>query len=379
MGMLDDIRVLDFSHVYFGPYSTMIMGDMGAEIIKVEPIWGEVARFYAPLVGGMSSVFLYLDRNKKGMTLNLKDPKGVEIALSLAERSDVVVENFKRGTMDKLGLGYEDVRRVRPDVIYASLSGFGLSGPYTNRLSYAPMAGAYGGWYRLSGDLIDPKGPPVRPADWHGDLDPGLWAVIAILGALRHRDKTGEGQLIDVAQLDCMIAQTGVSITRYTMSGELPWQAHDKYIGLDTFGMFQAEDGWVYIAADPHMKERLMKAMRVESLETTEELRKWVSDKKVGYVIETLVAEQVPVAPILQIDQTLEDPHVKARGIISSVEHPTAGNVRSPGFPVKLSRTPGTIRMPAPQLGEHNEEVLTGLLGYSKGDVEDLRKRGVIS
>jgi CoA:oxalate CoA-transferase len=179
--------------------------------------------------------------------------------------------------------------------------------------------------------------------------------------------------------LDCMIAQTGVSITRYTMSGELPWQAHDKYIGLDTFGMFQAEDGWVYIAADPHMKERLMKAMRVESLETTEELRKWVSDKKVGYVIETLVAEQVPVAPILQIDQTLEDPHVKARGIISSVEHPTAGNVRSPGFPVKLSRTPGTIRMPAPQLGEHNEEVLTGLLGYSKGDVEDLRKRGVIS
>jgi len=379
MGMLDDIRVLDFSHVYFGPYSTMILGDMGAEVIKVEPIWGEVARFYAPLVGGMSSVFLYLDRNKKGMTLNLKDPKGVEIALSLVEKSDVVVENFKRGTMDKLGLGYKDVRRTRPDIIYASLSGFGLSGSYTNRLSYAPMAGAYGGWYRLSGDLIDPKGPPVRPADWHGDLDPGLWAVIAILGALRHRDKTGEGQLIDVAQLDCMIAQTGVSITRYTMSGELPWQAHDKYIGLDTFGMFQAEDGWVYIAADPHMKERLMRAMGVESLETTEELREWVSDKKMDYIVETLVAEQVPVAPILQIDQTLEDPHVKARGIISSVEHPTAGVVRSPGFPVKLSRTPGTIRMPAPQLGEHNEEVLTGLLGYSKGDVEDLRKWGVIS
>jgi crotonobetainyl-CoA:carnitine CoA-transferase CaiB-like acyl-CoA transferase len=163
------------------------------------------------------------------------------------------------------------------------------------------------------------------------------------------------------------------------MSGELPWQAHDKYIGLDTFGMFQVEDGWVYIAADPHMKERLIRAMGVESLETTEELRGWVSDKKMDYIVETLVAEQVPVAPILQIDQTLEDPHVKARGIISSVEHPTAGVVRSPGFPVKLSRTPGTIRMPAPQLGEHNEEVLTGLLGYSKGDVEDLRKQGVIS
>jgi len=379
MGMLDDIRILDFSHVYYGPFSTMILADMGAEVIKVEPPWGEVARLYPPLFGGMSTVFLYLDRNKKGVTLNLKHPKAVEIALRLAEGSDVVVENFKRGTMDKLGLGYEDIKKVKPDIIYASLSGFGLTGPYTQRLSFAPMASAYCGWYRLTGDSVDPDGPPIRPAEWHGDLDPGLWGVIAILGAIRHRDRTGEGQLVDVAQLDCMIAQTGVSITRYTMSGELPWQAEKKYIGLSTFGMFEAEDGWVYIAADPYMRERLMKAMGVEALETTEELKEWVASRKVNDIVESLAAEAVPVAPILQIDQTLEDLHVKARGIITSVEHPTAGTVRSPSFPVKLSGSPASIRMPAPQLGEHNEEVLTQLLGYSKEEVDELRKEGVIA
>jgi CoA:oxalate CoA-transferase len=378
MGMLDDIRVLDFSHVFFGPYTTMILGDMGADVIKIEPPWGEAARLYPPLYGGISGVFLYLDRNKRGMTLNLKDPRAREIALALAEKSDVVVENFKRGTMYKLGLGYEDVKKVKPDIIYTSLSGFGLDGPYMERTSFAPIASAIAGWMRLTGDLVDSEGPPIRSAEWHGDLDPGLWGVISILGAIRHHDKTGEGQLIDVSQLDTMIAQTGVSITRYAMSGELPWQAREKYMGLSTFGLFEAVDGWVYIAADPYMVPRLMKGMGVESLDTTEELREWVSSHIVNDILEALVAESIPVAPVLQIDQTLEDPHVKARGIIQEMEHPTAGKVRSPGFPVKMSKTPGTARLPAPQLGQHNEEVLTQLLGYTKEQVADFRKAGVI-
>ena len=379
MGMLDDIRVLDFSHVYFGPYSTMILADMGAEVIKVEPPWGEIARFYPPLVGGVSTVFHYLDRNKKGVALNLKHPKGREIALRLAEKSDIIVENFKRGTMDKLGLGYEDIRRVRPDVIYASLSGFGLDGPYMRRPSFAPIAGAMSGWYRLTGDIVDPEGPPIQPAEWHGDLDPALWAVIAILGALRHRDRTGEGQLVDVAQLDCMIAQTGVSITLYTATGDLPWQSGRKHMALDTFAIFKAEDGWVYIGADPNMQERLLRAMGVESLGSTKQLREWVAARKVEEVMDALIAVDVPVAPILNIDEALEDPQVRARGIIISVEHPVAGTIRFPGFPVKMSRTPGSIRSAAPLLGQHNEEVLTKLLGYSKEEVEELRKGGVIT
>lgn len=379
MGMLDDIRILDFSHVYFGPYTTMVLGDMGADVIKVEPPWGEVARLYPPLFGGMSTVFLYLDRNKRGITLNLKNPKAVEIALALAEKSDVVVENFKRGTMDKLGLGYEDVRKVRPDIIYASLSGFGLTGPYMSRPSFAPIASAMSGWFRLTGDIADPEGPPLRPSDWHGDLDPGLWGVIAILGAIRHRDMTSEGQVVDVAQLDCMIAQTGVTVTRYTMSGELPWQASQKYMGLSTFGMFEATDGWVYIASDPHMMPRLLRGMGVETLEKIEELKEWVASRNVRDIVERLTAVSVPVAPVYQVDKMLEDPHVKARGVIQSVEHPSAGTVKSPGFPVKLSKTPGTIRRAAPQLGQHNEEVLTQLLGYTREQVADLRKDGVIA
>jgi CoA:oxalate CoA-transferase len=377
--MLDDIRILDFSHVYFGPYTTMILGDMGADVIKIEPPWGEVARLYPPLFGGMSTVFLYLDRNKRGMTLNLKEPKAVEIALALAEKSDVVVENFKRGTMEKLGLGYEAIKKVKPDIIYSSLSGFGLDGPYMSRPSFAPIASAIAGWFRLTGDILDPEGPPIRSAEWHGDLDPGLWGVIAILGAIRHRDRTGEGQIVDVSQLDSMIAQTGVSITRYTMSGELPHEARRRYMGLSTFGMFEASDGWVYIASDPHMMPRLLRGMGLEELETTEELKEWVSYRKVADIVEALSAESVPVAPVYQIDQMLEDPHVKARGVIQEMEHVTAGKVRTPGFPVKLSRSPASIRRPAPQLGEHNEEILTQLLGYTKEEVAGLRKAGVIA
>ena len=380
MGMLDDIRILDFSHVYFGPYTTMILGDMGADVIKVEPPWGELARMYAPLYGGMSSVFLYLDRNKKGVTLNLKEPKAVEIAMALVEKSDVIVENFKRGTMDKLGLGYEAVKKVKPDIIYASLSGFGLTGPYMPRASFAPIASAMAGWYWLTGRGIDPEGPPLRPAEWHGDLDPGLWGVIAILGAIRYRDRTGEGQLVDVAQLDTMIAQTGVGITRHTMRVDHPQPAMDRpTIALSTFGMFKTLDGWVYIAADPHMKNRLERGMGVESLETSDELKEWAESNKTMDIVNALAPQSVPVAPVYDLEAMLEDPHVKAREIITEMEHPSAGMVRSPGFPVKLEKSPASIRLPAPTLGQHNEEVLTELLGYSKEQVVDLRKAGVIT
>jgi CoA:oxalate CoA-transferase len=199
------------------------------------------------------------------------------------------------------------------------------------------------------------------------------------LGAIRHRDRTGEGQLIDVSQLDCMIAQTGVSITQYTMSKELPWQSHRKYIGLSTFGMFKASDDWVYIAAEPNMKERLLKGMGVEALETTDELRSWAASRKVDEIVKTLSENSVPVAPIYPIDRTLEDPHVEARGIIQATEHSTAGIVRSPRFPVVMSKTPGTLRRPAPQLGQHNDEILTQILGYTEEQVSDLRKEGVIA
>jgi crotonobetainyl-CoA:carnitine CoA-transferase CaiB-like acyl-CoA transferase len=379
LGMLDDIRVLDFSHVYFGPYSTMIMADMGAEIIKIEPPWGEVARLYPPLYGGMSSSFHYLDRNKKGLSINLKDPEAIKIVKKLVKQCDVVVENFKRGSMDKLGLGYEELKKEKPDIIYASLSGFGLDGPYRDRPSFAPIAGSYSGWYRITGDAIDPKGPPIRPAEWHGDLDPALFAVIGILGAIRHRDKTGEGQVVDVSQLDCMIAQCGVAITGYTLSGKLGYERVTDIPGPRTFGMFKVTDGYVYIAADPYMHERLKKAMNIDDLGTGDTvLSEWVKNQTMQEVVDTLAPASIPVAPILQINETIEDPHVKARKLMIELDHATAGKVKMPGFPVKLSKTPGNIRRPAPILGEHNLEVLGDLLGYTEEQVSELRKKGTL-
>ncbi len=378
MGMLDDVRILDFTHVYFGPYATMIMADMGADVIKIEPPWGEMMRMAPPFYGGVSGVFHYLDRNKRGLSINMKDPKALEIVKELVKHSDVVIENFKRGTMDKLGLSYEQVKKINPKIIYASLSGFGLDGPYKDRPSFAPIAGSFSGWYRLTGDIVDPNGPPIRPAEWHGDLDPGLWAVIGVLGALRHRDKTGEGQLLDVAQLDVMIAQSGVAITGYTLSGKLPHERKEMRPGPNTFGMFKALDGYVYIAAETQMHPKLMAAMGVEDLgEGSVVIDNWVKDKTVQKIVETL-KDHVPVAPVQNIDKAIEDPQVKSRGTIVEVDHKTAGKVRMPGFPLKFEKTPGIIKMGAPLLGEHTAQVLKEILGYNDLQIEELAKAGTI-
>ncbi|MFB0558634.1 MAG: CaiB/BaiF CoA transferase family protein [Candidatus Bathyarchaeia archaeon] len=379
MTILEKVRVLDFTHVYFGPYTTMILADMGADVIKVEPPWGEIARMYPPLFGGASRVFHYLDRNKRSLTLNLKEPKGVEIALALAERSDVVVENFSRGAMERLGLGYEDIKEVRPDIVYASLSGFGLDGPYADRPSFASMASALSGWYRITGDIVDPEGPPIRPAEWHGDLDPALYAVIGILGALIHRERTGEGQLVDVSQLDCMLAQNGIPITGYLIAGLHPWEINRKYMGQRFIRFFRASDGWVFIHGTPRMVDRLKVAMGVEELKSREEVDGWVAKRTVQEVLDVLVEAQVPVAPIYGLGEVVEDPQVRHRGMIVEIEHPEAGVVKTVNFPVKFSKAPASISRPAPLLGQHNDEVLTKLLGYGKDELGDLRKRGVIT
>jgi crotonobetainyl-CoA:carnitine CoA-transferase CaiB-like acyl-CoA transferase len=356
----------------------MILADLGADVIKVEPLWGEVAREYSPKFGGVSGVFHYLDRNKRGITLDLKSSEGREIALELAKKSDILIENFSRGAMDRLGLGYEAIKKVKPDIIYASLSGFGLDGPYAKRPSFASIASSMSGWYRLTGDLIDPHGPPVLPAEWHGDLDPGLYAVIGILSALLHREWTGESQQIDVSQLDCMIAQNGIPLTNYFLSGLLPWEHRAQSSGLRFMGSFEASDGWVFIHTSPRMVERLMKGMGVEVLNSREDLEIWVSEKKIDEIVNSLNAVGVPAAPINTLKEVSEDLHVKHRGMIVSVEHPEAGIVRSPNHPIKYSDTKPEMRYAAPLLGQHNSEVLSELLGYDEAKIDELRSAKVI-
>lgn len=214
---LEDIRVLDLTHVWFGPWCTMMMADMGAEVIRVEPPWGAIDRLAeGALFGGASYTFHHLNLNKKDLTLNLKDPEGLAIFKELVKKSDVVVQNFSPGTMEDLGLGYDVLKELNPSVIYAALSGFGQYGPYREWRSYAMIAEAMSGHTMLTGENHDPKGPPIEMAQAYGDLGPGTMAVMSILMALRYRDKTGKGQMIDVAQLDCMVAYN-TAITGYML------------------------------------------------------------------------------------------------------------------------------------------------------------------
>ena len=376
-GLLSGVTVLDLSHVYYGPYTTMILASMGAEVIKIEPPWGEMSRLYPPMVNGESSPFMYLNRSKKGMTINLKSEEGKNIFFKLLENADVVVENFKRGTMEKLGLGYNDLLKSKPNIIYAALSGFGVYGPYHDRPSFAPVAEAMSGWMRLTGDLIDPKGPPIRPAEYHGDLDPALWAVVGILAALRHKEITGEGQLLDVAQLDCMIAQTGIPISNYLVEGKLAWEIWDERptAGI-LFGFFKTVDGYVYVAAEAGQVDRLKKLTGSE-LESNEDLQNWVSNKKSEDVINAFIEINVPVAPIYQLNEVVDDPQVRARNMIVEVKHPRAGKIKQPNFPLKFSEMDAIVKA-APMIGQHNVQILTDL-GYSEKEIVDLRKAGVIT
>ena len=217
MKILEDIRVLDLTQFWFGPFCTMMLADFGADVIRVEPPWGSVDRVAdAALFGGVSYTFHHLNLNKKGLTLNLKDPEGLGVFKELVKVSDVVVQNFRPGTMERLGLGYDVLRELNPNIIYAALSGFGQTGPYAQRPCFAPIAEALSGHSRLTGDNVDPDGPPIEMAQAYGDLGPGLFAAMSVVAAIRHRDRTGEGQMIDVAQLDCMAA-LNTALTGYNL------------------------------------------------------------------------------------------------------------------------------------------------------------------
>jgi len=377
--ILEDIRVADLTHVWFGPWCTRILAMLGAEVIKIEPPWGGFIRYMPPIFGDAGPNFLCLNTEKKGMAVNLKDPRGREIFLKLVERSDVVVNNFMPGTMEKLGIAYDTLSRVNPKIIYAQLSGFGLTGPYSRRPSFAPIGEAYSGFTRLNGDLVDPEGPPLPTTDAFGDLVPGTWAALCIIAALRYRDKTGIGQEIDVTQIEVCTHMITNSINTYLLTGEPPWLVWKKYYtGIG--GIIKVADGYIRVsAARGGQTDRLSKLMGVEEV-TQERFEEWVSTKKRDEVVELLAKNDIPVGPINSIDEILRDPHMKARNAFVEIEDPRSptGKLTLPDFPVKLSKTPGRLTRRAPRLGEHNEEVLTTLLGYTKEEVEHLRKEHVI-
>ena len=382
MNMLDDIRVLDLTHVWFGPWCTMMMADMGAEVIRIEPPWGAIDRIAeGALFGRASYTFHHLNLNKKDLTLNLKEPEGLEIFKELVKVSDVVVQNFSPGTMERLGLSYDVLRELNPGIIYAALSGFGQTGPYSERRSYAMIAEAMSGHTRLTGERADPNGPPVEIAEAYGDLGPGTMAAMAIIAAIRYRDKTGIGQMIDIAQLDCMVAYNP-SITGYTLSGLKPLELWEKYPMLRArrHGLLKTKDGgWIRLAAfGPRSLDILRGHMNLEEV-NEEIIKEKTSQMNRSEAVNFYINLGIPCAPVYHVDEVLADPHLASRNMFVELYHPKAGKVKVPNFPIKFTETSCIIETAAPLLGEHSKEILMKVLGYYEEEVNELIKRGITS
>ncbi len=376
MSALEGVRVLDLTHAHAGPICTMFLGAMGAEVIKIEPTWGEMTRMFPPLVKGVSPYFMFVDRCKKGVTLNLKDPRGREMFMEMVKKADVVMENFSAGTMDRLDLGWEVLQGLNPGIIFASISGFGQYGPWSDRRSFDPIAQASSGYMWVMQEGINPEGPPLQAVEAIADTIPGFSALIGILAALQYRNRTGRGQRIDVAQMDAMIGVMQ-SFSFWEIAG-MTFRSAGRAGRIGVSGLHKAEDGYVMFSLPPgRITDWFKELLGVEVL-TREDVEKWVAERPVEEVVGLLAKTGVPVAPVMDLDQVKANEHAKAREMFVKVNHPTLGEVSLPGFPIKFSETKGDITMPAPLLGQHNEEVYSELLGLSKEKLEELRKEGVV-
>ena len=394
IGALSGLRILDLTRVLAGPFCTMMLADMGAEVIKIEePVKGDDTRHFAPFQNGESSYYMNLNRGKKGVTLNLKG-KGREMFLELVRSADVVVENYRPGTMDKLGLGYDTLKAVNPRLVYAAVSGFGDTGPYRLRPGYDIIAQAMGGLMSTTGW---PGGEPTRSGTAMADVLAGLSVTIGILAALRHRDQVGVGQKVDVALVDSVVASLEVITQIYLSEGRLPERIGNRYESCYPYDSFAAGDGSVVIAAANDKLWRLVcrtieqpamanderfdtNAKRVQRhAEIKPLIETWTRTQTVDDVVEKMLAAGVPASPINTLDRLVVDPHIAvAREMFVDVQHPKAGRTKLTGAHIKLSATPPSVRVPAPQLGEHNDAVFGGLLGLSADKLAQLRSEGVI-
>jgi CoA:oxalate CoA-transferase len=393
MGALSDIKVLDLTRVLAGPYATMMLADLGAEIIKIEqPGKGDDSRAYGPHKNGESAYFMSLNRNKESLTLNLKAPEGKEIIKELVKQVDVLVENFRPGTMEKLGLGYEVLKEINPRLIYASSTGYGQTGPYSQRPAYDAVVQAMGGIMSITGQ---DGGVPTRVGTSIGDITAGMFCAFGILAALHERERSGLGQMVDVAMLDCQVAILENAISRFEFTGEVPGPIGNRHPSIVPFETFETMTSPIMVAVgndrlwatlcglmdldiandsrfatNPLRNENylLLKPILVEEFMTkpAEEWQKMFDEAG------------IPSGPINSVDKVVTNEQVVARDMIVEVEHPTAGDTRIPGIPIKLSRTPGDVRMAAPVLGADTEMLLKEYLGLSPEQIAELSEKQVI-
>jgi formyl-CoA transferase len=394
--LLDGIRVLDLSRVLAGPYCTMILGDLGADIIKIEaPRLGDDTRHWGPpfAQGGESAYFLCVNRNKRSMTLNLKSERGQQILRELIQQSDILVENFRVDTLEKWGLSYEELQRIRPGLIYCTITGYGYTGPYRHLPGYDFIVQAQGGVMSITGPVI---GEPYKVGVAIADITAGLFACNSILAALFARQRNGEGQRIDISLLDSQIAWLANVASNYLISQEKPDRYGNAHPNIVPYQTFKASDGYfaLGIGNDAQWREFCEKAGKKEwgddcrfttNADRVENRDILVSlldnlflQYDVAHWLSVLEAIGVPCGPINTIDRVLNDPQVLAREMVVKVPHPTAGSVPMVASPLKIPTAPPEIRLPPPLLGQHTEQILNELLGYDHEMVESLRTAQVI-
>jgi crotonobetainyl-CoA:carnitine CoA-transferase CaiB-like acyl-CoA transferase len=392
---LEGIKVLDVSRVLAGPFCCMVLGDMGADVVKVERVErGDDSRSVGDKVGGESLYFLTMNRNKRGVTLDFRNPAGLALLKSLVAEADVLVENFRAGTMEAMGCGYDVLKEINPRLVMASISGFGQDGPYADYACFDMIAQAMGGLLDLTGE---PDRPPVTTGTFLVDYSTGLYAAIGILGALRARETTGLGQHVDVALLDTAASFLITAIPEFKLLGKKMTRRGNRDRYCAPANLFLAKDDrWVFIAsATDGLFPRLVKAMgredvlenphfakneaRMQNVEENEKfLGDWVKTRTADEVVDLLRPAGLPCAKVATIDEVVEDPQLRHREMLVEIEHPTVGRFPTHGVNIKLSETPGSIRRPPPLLGQHNEEVLAEWLGLDAEAVAQLKTSHVI-
>jgi len=375
----------------------MILADLGAEVIKIEkPEIGDDTRQWGPpFINGESVYFFSVNRNKKSITLDLRKEKGKEIFRGLVRRADVVLENFRTGTMEKYGLGYEALKKIKPDLIYCSITGFGLSGPYKNRPGTDPVLQAMGGLFALVGDA---DGKPYRVALPIVDMTSGIYAHGAILAALMARSQDKASHFIEISLLDNVLSLLLNLGSTFLHTGEVPKRQGNAHPSIVPFNVFEAKDRDVFLSASADIRwKKLCQTLGLEALiddprfsttkariehrhEVEQLLQERLKEKTVKEWMDKMDAtgDETPFAPLNTLDHVFNDPHVASRGIVTEIEHPVTGKIRMVAPPIHYDGGRCDVRMPPPRLGEHNGDVLGRYLGYTEAQVQELQKESVI-
>lgn len=391
---LEGVTVLDLSHALAGPFCSTMLGDFGARVIKIEPPTGDIARAWGvPLTEHETSYFVSLHRNKKGISIDLTKPEGKALFFEMVKKADVVLENYRTGTLTKLGIDYEAACRHNPGIIYCSVSGFGQDGPYRDRAALDLILQAESGMISVTGE---PGGSGVRCGVSIADLTAGMNAVMGILLALRVKEKTGEGQSIDVSMMEGQMSLLGVMIGNYLADGKLPLPMGTAYSALLPYQTFHTATkdialavgseklwnifcpaiGHPELATDPRYRTNRDRIANSKSLIDT--LQNILMTRTYEEWEALMLQNGIPVGAINSIAQLVEHPQVKARGSVVEMEHPRAGKVKIVGVPIRMSRTPGSIRTPSPRLGEHTHEVMRDFMEMSEARITELSRAGVL-